>query len=200
MYILTSSYDTEYRRYLKDLTGSIIEPQSMTTLDMALLFQDLNNFKATSDAIIYNPVKYKSLFGSKAEAALQATFKVVRSDSTRLTNTQIRNNVINAIDKYFAIENWDFGDTFYFSELAGYLHKELSTDVAAIVIVPKLDTIQFGDFMQIRARADELLISAATVDDIELIDAITASRLKATPSSSVSSGIALQNRTVIGGY
>jgi hypothetical protein len=172
----------------------------MSTLDMTLLFQDLENYKATSDAIVYNPVRYKPLFGSKAESMLQATFKVVRSDSTRLTNTQIRNNIINAVDKYFAIENWDFGDTFYFSELAGFLHKEMSTDVAAIVIVPKLDTLQFSDFMQIKARADEILISAATVDDVELIDAITASRLKATPSSAVSSGFALQNRTVIGGY
>ena len=200
MYILTSSYDTEYRRFLKDLTNSIIEPQPMTALDMALLFRGLEDFKATSDAIVYNPVKYKVLFGAKADPTLQSTFKVVRSDSTRLTNTQIRNNVTNAIDKYFAIQNWDFGDTFYFSELAGYLHKELSTDVAAIVIVPKLDTVQFSDFMQIRARADELLVSCATVDDVELIDAITASRLKATPSSTVSSGFAAQNRTVIGGY
>lgn len=200
MYVLTSSYDTEYRRYLKDLTNSLVKPEPMNTLDMTLLFNDLENYKATSDAIIFNPVRYKSLFGSKAEATLQATFKVVRSESTRLTNTQIRNNVINAVDKYFAIENWDFGDTFYFSELAGYLHKELSTDVAAIVIVPKLDTLVFSDFMQIRARADELLISAATVDNVEIIDAITASRLRATPNSTVSSGTALQNRTVVGGY
>lgn len=200
MYVLTSSYDTEYRRYLKDITNSITKPEPMTTLDMTLLFRDLENYKATSDAIIFNPVRYKPLFGAKAESTFQATFKVVRSESTRLTNTQIRNNVINAVDKYFAIENWDFGDTFYFSELAGYLHKELSTDVAAIVIVPKLDTLEFSDFMQIRARADELLISAATVDDVEIIDAITASRLKATPTSAVSSSTALQNRTVIGGY
>jgi hypothetical protein len=200
MYVLTSSYNSEYRRYLKDVTNTVPMPQPMTTLDMSLLFNDLENYKATSDAIIYNTVKFKPLFGAKAESTLQATFKIVRSASTRLTNTQIRNNVINAVDKYFAIENWDFGDTFYFSELAGYLHKELSTDVAAIVIVPKLDTIQFSDFMQIKARADELLISAATVDDVELIDSITASKLKATPSSAVSTGFALQNRTVIGGY
>ena len=200
MYVLTSSYDTEYRRYLKDITNSITKPEPMSTLDMTLLFKDLENYKATSDAIIFNPVRYKPLFGAKADSTLQATFKVVRSDSTRLTNTQIRNNVINAVDKYFAIENWDFGDTFYFSELAGYLHKELSTDVAAIVIVPKLDTLEFSDFMQIRARADELLISAATVDDVEIIDAITASRLKATPTSSISSSTTLQNRTAIGGY
>jgi hypothetical protein len=200
MYVLTSSYDAEYRRYLKDVTGSLQEPKPMTTVDMALLFRDLENFKATSDAIIYNPVKYKPLFGTKAEANLQATFKVIRSDSTRLTNTQIRNNVVNAIDKYFAIQNWDFGDTFYFSELAGYLHKELSTDIAAIVIVPKYDNILFSDFMQIKAQPNELLISAATVDDVELIDAITASKLKATPGSNVSSGSTLQNRTATGGF
>lgn len=200
MYILTSSYDVEYRRYLKDLTNSVSKPETMTPIDMALAFQDLENFKATSDSIVFNPVKYKSLFGAKADDMLQATFKVVRSDSTRLTNTQIRNNIVNAIDKYFAIGNWDFGDTFYFSELAGYLHKELSTDVAAIVIVPKLDSLQFSDFMQIKARADELLISSATVDDVEIIDSITASKLKATPSSEVFSGAALTNRTVIGGY
>lgn len=200
MYVLTSSYDIEYRRYLKDITNTLTKPAPMTTVDMSLLFQDLENFKATSDAIVFNPVKYKPLFGSKADPILQATFKVVRSESTRLTNTQIRNNIINAVDKYFAIENWDFGDTFYFSELAGYLHKELSTDVAAIVIVPKLESLQFSDFMQIKARADELLISAATVDDVEIIDSITASRLKATPSSAVFSGAALANRTIIGGY
>jgi hypothetical protein len=200
MYVLTSSYDVAYRRYLKDITNTVTKPEPMTTIDMSLLFQDLENFKATSDAIVFNPVKYKPLFGSKADPILQATFKVVRSDSTRLTNTQIRNNLINAVDKYFAIENWDFGDTFYFSELAGYLHKELSTDVAAIVIVPKLESLQFSDFMQIKARADELLISAATVDDVEIIDSITASRLKATPSSAIFSGTALTNRTIIGGY
>ena len=45
MFVLTSSYDTEYRRYIKDITGSVSEPSPMTTIDMALLFQDLENFK-----------------------------------------------------------------------------------------------------------------------------------------------------------
>lgn len=200
MYVLTSSYDVEYRKYLKDLTNTLVKPEPMTNLDMTLTFKDLENFKATSDAIIFNPVRYKPLFGSKAEDALQAVFKVVKISSSRLTNTQIRNNVINAIDRYFAIENWDFGDTFYFSELAAYLHKEMSNDVAAIVIVPKLDTLTYNDFMQIKARADELLISAATVDDVELIDSITATRLKAAPNSTISASTTTQNRNVIGGY
>lgn len=200
MYILTSGYDRDYRRYLKDTSGNLVEPDPMTAIDMAIAFQDLENFKATSDAIVYNPVKYKPMFGSKAESNMQATFKVVRSETTKMTNTQIRSNIINTIDKYFAVENWDFGDTFYFSELAAYLHKELSPDIAAIVIVPKLDSMQFSDFMQIKANSNELLISAATVDDVELIDAITASRLKATPSAALFGGYNLQTRNSTGGY
>lgn len=200
MYILTSAYDREYRRYLADLTNTVSKPIPPTVVDMAVAFQELNNFKATSDAIVYNPVSYKSLFGSKADENLQATFKVVRSDNSRMTNTQIRNGIVNAINDYFSLENWDFGDTFYFSELAAYLHKELSPDVASVVIVPKKNTLQFGDFMQIRSRADEIMVSSATVDDVELIDAITASRLKAIPSSNVSSGSASQTRTSLGGF
>jgi hypothetical protein len=199
MYILTSGYDRDYRRYLKDITGSVTEPTPMSAIDMALAFQDLENYKATSDAIVYNPVKYKPLFGTKSEASMQATFKVVRSETTKLTNTQIRSKIINTIDKYFAVENWDFGDTFYFSELAAYLHQEMMPDVAAIVIVPKSSSIQFSDFMQINAKANELLISAATVDDVELIDAITASKLQATPSATLFGGYSQQFRTTTGG-
>ena len=33
--------------------------------------------KSLSDEIIYHPVKYKVLFGSKADTDLQGTFKVV---------------------------------------------------------------------------------------------------------------------------
>ena len=199
MYVLTSGYDRDYRRYLQDITSSLTEPLPMSAIDMALAFQDLENYKATSDAIVYNPVKYKPLFGSKAEINMQATFKVVRSETTKLTNTQIRSKIINTIDKYFAVENWDFGDTFYFSELAAYLHQEMAPDVAAIVIVPKSSSIQFSDFMQIKAKANELLISAATVDDVELIDAITASKLQATPSATLFGGYSQQVRNTTGG-
>lgn len=195
MYVLTSSYDTAYRQYLNDTTGKIQEPEAPSVVDLSITYQDINQYKATSDAVIMNPVKYKSLFGSKSDIELQATFKVVRSDNTRLTNTQIRNNIIKSINKYFALENWDFGDTFYFSELAAYLHKETAPDVAALVIVPKISDMQFGDFMQIRSRADEILISSATVDDVEIIDSITASKLKAVPGVAVTGGYVVTTRT-----
>lgn len=194
MYVLTNSYDKEFRQYLNDTTGKIPEPSAPTVVDLSLAYQDINQYKATSDAIIMNPVRYKPLFGPKAPLDLRATFKVVRSENTRLTNTQMRNNIIKSINKYFALENWDFGDTFYFSELAAFLHQETSPDVAAIVIVPKISDQKFGDFMQIKANSDEILISCATVDDVEIIDSITASKLQAIPGVSVSGGYVVTTR------
>ena len=122
------------------------------------------------------------MFGSKADAELQAVFKVVKNTSTLVSDSEIKERVITAINDYFALENWDFGDTFYFSELSAYLHSTLSPDVLSIVIVPKSASSTFGSLFQIRSQADEIFISAATVNDVELIDVLTAAQLRATGS------------------
>jgi hypothetical protein len=86
----------------------------------------LNPLKSLSDQIIYHPVKYKILFGINAEEELQATFKVVKNLRTNVTNAVVRTRVIQAINEFFALNNWDFGDTFYFTELAAYIHAQLA--------------------------------------------------------------------------
>ena len=111
---------------------------------------------------------------------MQATFKVVKNQSTLVSDSEIKERVVAAINAYFAIENWDFGDSFFFSELAAYLYSTLSPDVLSVVIVPKLKTSNFGSLFQIQSQRDEILISAATVNDIEVIDVITANSLQAT--------------------
>ncbi len=58
--------------------------------------------------------------------------------------------------------------------------QSLSPDVLSVVIVPKLATSNFGSLFQIQSQRDEILISAATVNDIEVIDVITANSLQAT--------------------
>jgi hypothetical protein len=120
------------------------------------------------------------LFGSKADASLQATFKVIKNQATLKSDSEIKANVIRAINNYFALENWDFGDTFYFSELDAYLHQELSPDVLSITIVPKDTTNVFGSLLQITSARDEIFISSATVNDVEIISVITASQLTAS--------------------
>jgi uncharacterized membrane protein YgcG len=55
----------------------------------------------------------------------------------------------------------------------------MAPDLVTFVIVPFQDSQSFGSLFEIKAEADEIFISGATVDDVEIIDAITASRLKA---------------------
>ncbi len=58
---------------------------------------------------------------------LQATFKVVKNPKTNVSDAVIKTRVIAAINEFFALDNWDFGDSFYFTELAAYIHQQLST-------------------------------------------------------------------------
>ena len=180
LFLLTSQYNTDYRNYVTDITGSVAKPTKPTTNELRDQFGSLEQYKSVSDTIIFNSISYRPLFGDKADDELQATFKVVKNTSTLISDSEIKERTVAAINDYFAIENWDFGDSFFFSELAAYLYTALSPDVLSIVIVPKLATSNFGSLFQIQSQRDEILISAATVNDIEVIDVITANSLQAS--------------------
>jgi hypothetical protein len=137
----------------------------------------LENFKSISDTIIYNPAKFKPIFGAKADPSLQATFKVIKNPNIVISDYDIQTSVIAAIDNYFAVDNWDFGETFYFSELAAYLHTTLAPNVASVLIVPASSDSPFGSLMQINADVNEIVVSAATVDNVQIISAITAAQI-----------------------
>ena len=42
-------------------------------------------------------------------------FKVVKNTNEVVNDDNVKVRVIQAINEYFALENWDFGDIFYFS-------------------------------------------------------------------------------------
>jgi len=180
MFLLTRAYDEDYRNYISDTTNTVTEPTKPTSFELRNSFGGLEAFKTVSDTLIFNSVKYKPLFGDKADSSLQASFKVIKNNPTLKTDSEIKVRIVESINEFFAVENWDFGDTFYFSELAGYLHQELVPDIETILIVPKSGDQVFGSLFQITAQRDEIFISAATVNDVEVIDAITANRLKAS--------------------
>jgi hypothetical protein len=110
---------------------------------------------------------------------LQASFKVVKNSGRVVNDNDVKSRVIDAINTYFALENWDFGETFYFQELAAYITNQLAPDIVSVVIVPTAANQVFGSLFEIKSENDEIFVSAATVDDVEIIDAITASRLQA---------------------
>jgi len=178
-YLLTRSYDTEYRKWIGNEISDKPLPPSSDELFIQY-GQEINQRKSISDEVIYHPVKYKALFGSKAPVDLQAKIKIVKNNEQVLNDNDIKARVVSAINTFFSLENWDFGETFYFSELSTYIVSTLSPDIASIVLVPVQENQSFGSLYEIKAESDEIFVSAATVNDIEIIDAITATRLKAT--------------------
>ena len=192
-YILTKQYDTQFRSWLR---GDIsVKPLPMSSDQMYRTYgSEINKIKSISDEVIYHPVKYKLLFGAESPTDMQATFKIVKNSERVVNDNKIKSDVISAINRFFALENWDFGETFYWNELSTYIMKELSPDLSSIVIVPNATTSEFGSLFEIKAEADEIFVSSAKVEDVEIISAITAERLKSsgnivTEYSSTNSGI-----------
>ena len=178
-YLLTKTYDTAFRQYLNGVTATLPLPPSSDNLFNSY-GGEINKIKSISDEVIYHPVKYKVLFGTKAESNMQATFKIVKNPEQVVNDNDIKSKVITAINQFFALENWDFGDTFYFTELSTYVMNQVSPDLVSLIIVPKQSSQTFGSLFEIRGEANEIFISGATVDDVQVIDAITASRIQAT--------------------
>lgn len=177
LYILTADYATDYINWLRDMTGTLTEPTPPTSNSLEVAYSGLDDYKTVSDSLIYSPAKFKPLFGAKANPELQARFQVVVNPAVSLTPNEVKSQVIAAINAFFNVANWDFGDTFYFSELAAYLHTSLVPNIASILIVPANDNLVFGNYFQINAEPWEIITSAATVDDIDIISAVTAAQL-----------------------
>lgn len=177
IYILTNSYDNLYRNWLKGIEK--VKPLPLSSDQLYILFgNELNKYKSVTDEIIYHPVKYRPLFGDKAETSLQATFKVVKNDKAVVSDNDVKLAVLSAINAFFALEKWDFGDTFYFSELSAYVLLKVSY-VTNIMLVPKQENQVFGSLFEIRCNSDEIFISAATINDIEIISNVTAQAIRA---------------------
>lgn len=177
VYILTKEYDTQYRQWVAG--GRRIEPLAPSgDVLYNLLSPELNKIKSISDEIIYHPVKYKVLFGSKASSDVQATFKVVKNEEVVISDNDVKSRVLTAIAEFFALENWEFGDNFYFSELSTYVMNRLAPNIVNFIIVPKQTELSFGSLYEIRSEKDQLFINGAGIDDIEVISAVTAGKIK----------------------
>jgi hypothetical protein len=176
-YILTRDYSDQYFAYITDTSNKVSEPIAPTNDELKIEFGSIEDLKTISDSIIYNSAKFKPLFGNKAESALRATFKVVKNPNVNISDNDVKSQVISAINTYFDINNWDFGETFYFSELSAYLHTALTPNVSSIIIVPLTGVGSFGQLYQINAEPNEIVVSAATVDNVQVISAITAGQL-----------------------
>jgi len=177
VYLLTRDYDTEFRRFIR---GDVaIQPLAPSSTSLRLMYgKNLDKIKSISDEIIYHPVRYKALFGSTAEKRLQASFKIVKNKEQVITDNDIKTRVITAINLFFSLDNWDFGDTFFFSELSAFVINRTAPYISSFVIVPMNSDQVYGSLQQITSAPNEIFISSAKISDVEIIQAITAERLK----------------------
>lgn len=167
VYVLDKAYDTKYRNWLLTNTGE--EPLPPTSNALANSFANVEKQKVTSDTILYKPAKYKTIFGPTAHSSLRATFNVVKVKGSNVVDSEIRVNVVKAINEFFAVNNWDFGETFYFTELAAYVHKELSMSISSFTIIPHGASSVFGELFEITPNIDEMFIPDVSVDDIDIV-------------------------------
>jgi len=184
VYILTRSYDTSFRNFLM---GGEDEPVAPDSDSLRISFgSKLDTIKSISDEIIYHPVEYKVLFGPTADEKLQARFKVVKNPAKSINDNDLKVRIITAINEFFDVNNWDFGDKFYLSEMITYVINSVAPDVSNMVILPRQTSQEFGSLFEIQSKSSEIFVSGATVDDIEIVSAITAAEVRASVNSIVS--------------
>lgn len=167
VYVLDRDYDNTYRTWL--ITNEGDEPLPPTSNALASSFTDIEKQKVTSDTILYKPVKYKTLFGPTAHSSLRATFNVVKVKGSNVVDSEIRANVVKAINDFFDVSNWDFGETFYFTELAAYVHKQLPMSISSFTIIPHGASSVFGELFEISPNADEMFLPDVSIDDIDIV-------------------------------
>jgi hypothetical protein len=177
MLVLTNNYFDEIKKY-KKVPGTEF-PLSPTPAQLSTEFAKLNEFKSASDTLVYKSAEFKLLFGTDAETNDQAKFRIVKLAGSTMSDNEIKSKVIEAFNTFFAIENWEFGETFYFTELSSYVHQRLGSNIGSIVIIPKNSAGSFGDLFQIKAEPHEMFLNTAKVSDIEIVEKINSQTLRA---------------------
>lgn len=176
MYVLTTSYKEAVDIWLKQNDGSEF-PKPPTSTELTEMFADVENRIVVSDSTIWHSAKYLQLFGDTADPDYRADFKVIKLPNSTLSDDEIRQRVISLTNEFFSVDNWDFGESFYYTELATYIHINLSTEIASVVIVPQNPSSKFGELFEIPSASDQLFVSTATVDNVIIVNSLAKSNI-----------------------
>lgn len=177
-FILTRGYYDGMMDFVKGRTNlPAVEP---TPLELRTSYGHLLQNKMLSDTLVLHSGKIKLLFGSLASPQLRAKFRVVKSPTSSFSNERIKSEIVSVIDAYFTVNNWDFGEKFYATELISLIHQRMPTQISSVVLVPMYSVNSFGALFTIDSGFDEILQSCATVNDVEIVDALTPTVLRQT--------------------
>ena len=175
MYVLTNTYYNEVREWIGNGKTGVF-PKAPSAYELKSLFQELENNKMISDSIVWHPVNYKLIFGQTADTDTHCIFKVIKTDDL-LSDNEVKKAVIQLIDNYFT--TMEAGETFYFTQLSTYIELNLQDMIKTCVIVPTDTSNKFGNLFQIKCTDNEILLSSATLDDVQIIQTITKENIRA---------------------
>jgi hypothetical protein len=150
------------------------------------MFEVLETKKSISDQVIYRPVKYKILFGDLASNELQARFNVTKTANSTLSDTEVKQQVIRLINDYFAVENWDFGEDFYFTEMAAYIHNNMIGEISQVTIQPVGNSTDTKELFEITSAGDELFLPVVEASNIIVSNSIVSNSTTIAESTGVS--------------
>lgn len=176
MFVLTRGYFDTVASYIN--RSNTYVPVPPTPLELRNSYSQLLSTKMISDTVVMHSGKVKVLFGDLAEPQLRARFRVIKAQGSTLTDDQIKAEIVNVINMFFTVDNWDFGDTFYATELFSLIHQRLPLDVASVVLVPLFVNNSFGSMFVIDSGQDEILQSCATISDVDIVSTYTPTTLR----------------------
>lgn len=172
IFVLNQNYDTNYRKWISDDRLASTKPQPPSEADLEKQFAALDTKKAIGDSIVYRPAEYKIIFGELADIELQGKFNVIKVTGTSFTDNEIKSRLLDIVNEFFDIDNWDFGETFYFTELSAFIHQKMPAIISSVVIVPIQSNSAFGRLFQIVPESNELFIPDITLQDIDIVDSL----------------------------
>jgi hypothetical protein len=177
IFVLNQNYDAKFRKWIIDDRRETTRPSAPSEIELEAQFQSIANKKAVSDSVVYRAAEYRVLFGELADLELQGKFTVVKVAGTTVTDNEIKTRILTAVNEFFDIDNWDFGETFYFTELSAFVHQRMQGVISSIVIVPTQVNSVFGELFQITPETNQLFIPDVTIRDIRIVDSLNGGTL-----------------------
>ena len=169
-FVITRGFYSDLRLWLSNKIQD--RPKNPTAFQLRNDYGYLIENKMISDTLIIQPGDIKVLFGSKANPELQASLKIVRSENSTLNDNTVKAEIVQIVNEYFDINRWEFGQSFYFTDLASRIHNALRTEIDSVVLVPRSSTHAFGSLFQVNAKESEIIQANITVDDIEIVESL----------------------------
>ena len=169
-FVITRGYYADLRLWLTNRIEA--EPPKPTPFQLRNDYGYLIENKMISDTLIVQPGDIKVVLGSKASPELQAFLKIVRTQNRSMSDNTVKVEIVQIVNEYFDINQWEFGQSFYFTDLASRIHNRLRTEIESVVLVPRSANHEFGSLFQVLAKESEIIQGNINVDDIEIVETL----------------------------